>query len=382
MHENIKKAFGKEQIILPENLDLVIRESLKPFKIYERVWNEKLSKLARQVSIIEESVRSIFDATTPLASVTQRISDQFVEIQRMFQRQLPLISQAFQNLTPVLQQFQKFSQFFYVIVRTAQRRFQEEFKELGAQYATTLTESEYFNGLSPLEVAILKGIRRYKKGEIMKLQQLQKIKNKSRIQKEISRDIRRMHFNIEVLTIAEDYLLSGGTKGAEADQIIADLRDKMVKEILRWSRVFELRRITIMKRVVEGDRRTLNKVVNNLAVLVTKKLNDVLENFEKFTLVDDEKLEYDPNFIVPDIYDPASIAMAEFYLDVLEEEGSELIREVIQYRAENFTKSGRLPSIRTIAGDLGLSKKQVETIFKKAKRIVKPYVEIRKRFRY
>ena len=382
MHENIKKAFGKEQIILPENLDLVIRESLKPFKIYERVWNEKLSKLARQVSIIEESARSIFDATTPLASVTQRISDQFVEIQRMFQRQLPLISQAFQNLTPVLQQFQKFSQFFYVIVRTAQRRFQKEFKELGAQYVTTLTESEYFNGLSPLKVAILKGIRRYREGEMMKLQQLQKIKDKSRIQEEISRDIRRMHFNIEALTIAEDYLLSGGTKGAESNLIIEKLQDKMVNEILQWSKVFELKRVVTMKRVVEGDRKTLNEVVNNLAILVTKKLNDVLKNFEEFTLVDDENLEYDPNFIVPDTYDPASIAMAEFYLDVLEEEGSELIREVVQYRAENLTKTGRLLSIRTIAGDLGLPKKQVETNLKKARGILKPYVKIRQRFRY
>jgi len=377
-YEDIQQTFGNWQIVLPKNLDLVIRENLKSFKIYERVWNEKLSKLARLASIIEESVRSIFDAITPLAFVTQRISDQFAEIQRMFQKQLPLISQAFQNLTPVLQLLQQFS---YVIVGTDQRRSQEEFKELGAQYVITLTESRYLNGLSPLEVAILRGLRKYRKKETATLQQLQKIQ-KSNIQKKISQDIRRTQFNIEALTVAEDYLLSKGTKGAESNYIVEELRKRMIETILKWSRVPEKKRIIIMKQVVDGDPQATNRVVNKLANLAAKKLNDVLKDFEKATLIDDENLEYDPKFIVPDTYDPTSIAMGGFYLDVLEEKGSKQTREVVQYRAENLTKTGRLLSIRTIADDLGLSKKQVETNLKKARGILKPYVKIRQRFRY
>ena len=227
------------------------------------------------------------------------------------------------------------------------------------------TPTKRYGGKTPVQEALIRGTRRLYREKLS----LTTISEKA------------LAFDLGILQNVLDHFEGRGYTG-EVGELCDFLEKKIFEAIEGWSEKLDTRRFSIMRDVVKGDSKALDRAVNGLAGIVKCRLSDILKKFKQnyeIELIDPQD-EYDPKFLVPNIFTPHQQALGELLLENIEREAGSEVYRVVKYRAENLTASGELMPIRDLARDLGISKSDADRKLKKARPVVIRWLQKKRKF--
>ena len=310
------------------------------------------------------SLKDVISKNTELVNAHSQVLSQ---LEKQFIKQLPEISTT--PIPPAFEMFQgvlfKASSFFVVMKQLAESE-QTYIQKLKIKYVFCMyMPSKRYGGKTPVQEALIRGTRRLYREKLS----LTTISEKA------------LAFDLGILQNVLDHFEGRGYTG-EVGELCDFLEEKIFETIEGWSEKLDTRRFSIMKDVVRGDSRALDRAVNGLAGIVKYRLSDILKKFKQnyeIELVDPQD-EYDPKFLTPNIFTPHQQALGELLLENIEKEAGSEVYKVVKYRAENLTASGKLMPIRDLARDLGIPKSDADRKLRKARPVVIRWLQKKKKF--
>ena len=343
----------------------------------------------------------------PVTDIYQRVAKvmqwQIVTPQmRIFERiaQLQAVETFYQRLristSRIIEAFEAFEQFkkqvcFPIVEKTFVRKFGEELSKvfLISKYRDLMlkTPMKRYKGRTPLQEAILRGIKSFIKRKRELLHEAQR--ESQELEKVYLYDINLGGQLISYLFLAESNT-RGGTHYIDTtiQDIYGELRRQVFEAVLKQIQKAlkgDKKALRTIRDVVEtGNITVLEKIINYFGFIAHKRLISILEEISEkekrlpTVLVDPTDEKYDPDFLTPDIFTPEAIVKRDLLLEYIEEEAGKEICELVKYRAENLTKTGKIPSLRDLEKELKIPKSTLMRKFEKAQKLTRDWLIIRK----